>query len=52
MIDPVLGSVSCEWKLLDIVLVDAISKMEEDTEGSLRENSMCRLRENVVAGKV
>jgi uncharacterized protein (DUF2384 family) len=50
MVHPVLCGILREWKFVDVIFVDTVTKVEKDAEGSLREDSMCRIRVNVVVG--
>jgi hypothetical protein len=47
MVDPVLGSVPCEWDSFDTIFIDATPEREQDAEGSLCENRMRRFERNV-----
>jgi hypothetical protein len=48
---PVLSSILRKWILLDVIFVDTVAKMEEDTERSLGENNVRRMGMNMVVGK-
>jgi len=52
MVYPVLSSILGKPKRLDTILVNTVGNMKEDTEGSLCKNSVCRMRMNMIAGKV
>jgi hypothetical protein len=52
VVHPVPGSVLGKWVHLDVVFVDAVAKMEKDTEGCLGKCSVCIMGVNMEAGKI
>ena len=52
MVEPVSGSVFDKGYVTGIVLVSAIVQTEKNTQARLRENCVCGLENDVVAGNI
>jgi hypothetical protein len=52
VVHPVLRSVLGKWKPFDVIFVYLAGKMEEDTEGSLRKETVCGIGKDMIARKV
>jgi hypothetical protein len=52
MVDPVTGGVFEKGNVIEIIFVDAIVQSEKNTQAGLREDCVCRLEEDVIAGDI
>jgi hypothetical protein len=52
MVDPVSGSVFDKGSVIDIILVNAIVQTEKNSQAGLREDCVCGLENDMIAGDV